>query len=97
MLSLFTKQFLHKYFFIFYERTINDTEICVEKQHEDYHSLESIDIVPTTNTLLTKIFIFNEFDKLIFARLNSYIMLPWFTIANILRQINEDKIKEMVS
>jgi len=38
----------------------------------------------------------NEKDKIIFARYNSYIMLPWFTISDILNELDEDKIKNLV-
>jgi len=39
----------------------------------------------------------NEKNKIIFARYNSYIMLPWFSISNILNEFDEDKIKNLVN
>lgn len=38
----------------------------------------------------------NDVEQIIFAKYNSYIMLPWFTIANLLNEYDENKIKDLV-
>jgi len=74
-------------------RTINEKE-SEENDHRSTTSNESLQIKSPS---LTKIVMINEKDKIIFARYNSYIMLPWFSISDILNQLNEDKIKNLVN
>jgi len=79
---------------------MRETEICVKKEDNDHRSSVSVESFQTKCSLpsstLTKVVMINEYDKIIFARYNSYIMLPWFTISNILNELNEEKIKNFV-
>jgi len=84
-------------FCFFSSRVMREKEICIKKDRSSV-SVESFQTkCSLKNTILTKIFIINEYDKIIFARYNSYIMLPWFTIANILSELDEEKIKNFVN
>ena len=56
---------------------------------ESYHSTEP-------EIILTKVIIIDETDRMIFARFNSYIMIPWFTISQILHILDEEKIRTIV-
>jgi hypothetical protein len=76
---------------------MREKEICVKKDRSSV-SVESFQTkCSLQNRILTKIFMINEYDKIIFARYNSYIMLPWFTISNILSELDEEKIKNFVN
>jgi hypothetical protein len=79
---------------------MRETENSVKKEDNDQRSSVSIESYQTKYssqyTSLTKIVMINEYDKMIFVRYNSYIMLPWFTISNILNGIDEEKIKKIV-
>jgi hypothetical protein len=71
-----------------------------KKEDNDQRSSASIVSDQTKYSLeyrsLTKLVMINEHDKIIFVRYNSYVMLPWFTISNILNRIDEEKIKQIV-
>ncbi len=71
-----------------------------KKEDNDQRSSASIVSDQTKYSLeyrsLTKLVMINEYDKIIFVRYNSYVMLPWFTISNILNRIDEEKIKQIV-
>ncbi len=73
-------------------RTIHETE----SQEDDHRSTTSNESSQIKSVSLTKLVIVNEKDKIIFARYNNYIMLPWFTLSNILNELNEEKIKNIV-
>jgi len=79
---------------------MRETENSVKKEDNDQRSSVSIESYQTKYssqyTSLTKIVIINEYDKMIFVRYNSYIMLPWFTISNLLNGLDEEKIKKIV-
>ncbi|CAF4120036.1 unnamed protein product [Rotaria socialis] len=77
--------------------TMREAESCVKKQDGDYRSSESIELFSTKYTSIIKVVMINEYDKFIFARYNSYIMLPSFTISNILHGINEEQIKNLAN
>ncbi|CAF1074951.1 unnamed protein product [Rotaria sordida] len=76
---------------------MHETETCVKKQDDDHRSSVSSELYRTKSTSLIKVVMINEYDKLIFVRYNSYIMLPWFTISNILHRFNEEKIKNFAN
>ena len=57
---------------------------------ESSHSTEE-------ENLLTKVFTINDNERIVFARFNSYIMLPWFTISEILNVSDEEKIRSIVT
>ncbi|CAF4564912.1 unnamed protein product, partial [Rotaria sp. Silwood2] len=76
---------------------MREAETCVKKQDDDRQSSVSTELFQTKFASLIKVVMINEYDKIIFARYNSYIMLPWFTISNILRGFNEEKIKNFAN
>jgi len=78
---------------LFFNRTIPETKTSVKNQEDDHRSTESFQIKYPS---LTKVVSINENNKIIFARYNSYIMLPWFTISCILNEFDEEKIKDLV-
>ncbi|CAF4015513.1 unnamed protein product, partial [Rotaria sp. Silwood2] len=73
--------------------TMHQTDTSVKIQNDDHPSAESTEAFQTKPLSLIKVVLINEKDKLIFARYNSYMMLPWFVISNILNELDEDKIK----
>jgi hypothetical protein len=72
-------------------RTTRESETCIENQVDQYRSSAS------PECFQTKVVMINENDKIIFARYNSYIMLPWFTISDILNGLDEEEIKVLVN
>jgi len=77
---------------------MRETENGVKKEDRSSVSVESFQTKSSSqNSSLTKIVMINEYDKIIFARYNSYIMIPWFTISNILNGLNEEKIKKIAN
>ncbi|CAF0758607.1 unnamed protein product [Rotaria sp. Silwood1] len=76
---------------------MRETETCVKKQNDDHQLSGSTELFQTKSISLIKVVMINEYDKLIFARYNSYIMLPWFTISNVLPEYNEEKIKNFAN
>jgi hypothetical protein len=80
----------------FYNRTVRETETFVKSQEDDHRSITSNESFQTKYLSLTKVVMINEKDKIIFAKYNSYIMLPWFTISSILNELDEEKIKILV-
>ena len=64
---------------------------------EDYRSTTSNESYQTKQPLLTKVVRINDKDQIIFVRYNAYIVLPWFTISLILNELDEEKIKNLVS
>lgn len=73
---------------------MRDKECAIKDQRssisvESYHSTE-------VEMILTKVITINEIDRMIFARFNSYIMIPWFTISQILHVVDEEKIRTIV-
>jgi len=80
---------------------MRETEICTKKENNDHRSSVSVESYQTKcslqSSILTKVVMINKYDKMIFARYNSYIMLPWFTISNILNILDEEKIKNIVN
>jgi hypothetical protein len=78
-------------------RAMRETENSVKKEDNSSVSIASDHTKYSPQyTSLTKIVMINEYDKMIFVRYNSYIMLPWFTISNILNRLDEEKIKHIV-
>jgi hypothetical protein len=79
---------------------MREKEICDKKANDDRRSSVSVESFQSKcsleNQSLTKVVMINKCDKMIFARYNSYIMIPWFTISNILHGLNEEKIKHFV-
>ncbi|CAF0973462.1 unnamed protein product [Rotaria sp. Silwood1] len=75
---------------------MHDTNTSTKSQDDDHPSIESTESSQTKSLSLTKVVLINETDKLIFARYNSYIMLPWFIISDILHELDEEKIKILV-
>jgi hypothetical protein len=79
---------------------MRERENCVKKANDDHRSSVSVESFQTNSSLqhtsLTKLVMINQYDKIVFARYNSYIMLPGFTILNILNGINEQKLKDFV-
>jgi hypothetical protein len=76
---------------------MRETEIRIKKDRSSV-SVESYQTkCSLQSSILTKIVMINKYDKMIFARYNSYIMLPWFTISNILNILDEEKIKNFVN
>ena len=86
---------MSEYYFI--NRTINDTDMSVKSQDIDHSFLESIQSIQKEYSTKTKLVVINERDKIIFARYNSYIMLPWFVLSDILNEFDEEKIKILVN
>ncbi len=80
----------------FYNRTVRETETFVKSQEDDHRSITSNESFQTKYLSLTKVVMINEKDKIIFAKYNSYIMLPWFTISSILNELDQEKIKILV-
>ncbi|CAF5110546.1 unnamed protein product, partial [Rotaria sp. Silwood1] len=76
---------------------MRETETCVKKQNDDHRLSGSTELFQTKSISLIKVVMINEYNKLIFARYNSYIMLPWFTISNVLPEYNEEKIKNFAN
>ncbi len=80
---------------------MRETENCIKKEETDHRSSVSVESFQTKYssqyTTFVKVVMINEYDKIIFARYNSYIMLPWFTISNILHGLDEEKIKKFVN
>jgi len=80
----------------FNNRTVRETETFVKSQEDDHRSITSNESFQTKYSSLTKVVMINEKDKIIFAKYNSYIMLPWFTISSILNELDQEKIKILV-
>lgn len=78
-----------------------ENEICAKPISTDQRSSVSSDSYQTKYSLsdlpLTKVVMINSYEKLVFARYNSYTMIPGFTISNLLNNLDEDKIKRFVS
>ena len=81
----------------FFRRTIRETESLIKNAEDDHRSTTSTESFQAKYPSLTKVVMINEKDKIIFAKYNSYIMLPWFTISAILNELNEEKIKILVN
>ncbi|CAF0827946.1 unnamed protein product [Adineta ricciae] len=81
--------------------TMRENEICAKPIHTDLHSSVSSDSFQTkyslSNLPLTKVVMINSHEQLIFARYNSYIMIPGFTISNLLNELDEEKIKRFAN
>ncbi len=80
----------------FFDRTVHETVTSGKSQEDEYRSTTSNESSPTKHVSLTKVVVINEKDPIIFARYNAYIMLPSFTISNILNELDEEKIKILV-
>ena len=80
---------------------MRETETSVKQSNNEHRTLVSAELLqtkyPSKNTSFTKTIMINEYEKLIFVRYNSYIMLPWFTISDILDELDEEKIKNLVN
>ena len=87
-------------FFYYYCRAMQEAENSEKKEDNDQRSSASIVSDQTKYSLeyrsYAKLVMINEYDKIIFVRYNSYVMIPWFTISNILNQLDEEKIKQTV-
>ncbi|UJR25019.1 hypothetical protein I4U23_006380 [Adineta vaga] len=80
---------------------MHEKESCTKKLHNDQRSSVSDDSFQTKYSLpdlpLIKVVMLNSYEKIVFARYNSYIMLPWFTISNILHGLDEENIKQFIN
>lgn len=76
-------------------------ETSIKQSNDDHRAADSVDLFQinysSKNTSLTKVVMINKYEKLIFARYNSHIVLPWFTISDLLHELNEEKTKKWVS
>ena len=66
-------------------RTIRETEKTTSNESDRTKQISLIKVVKI-----------NENDQIIFAKCDSYIMLPWFTLSSILNELDEEKIKNLV-
>ncbi|CAF3752683.1 unnamed protein product [Adineta steineri] len=81
--------------------TMRETENDIKKHLDDHRSSVSAESFQTkyslSNISLTKVIMINKYDTIVFARYNTYIMLPCFTISHLLNGLNEEKIKNIAN
>lgn len=77
-------------------RAMQETEVHVEKINTDQRSLASTESLSLESLPLSKIVRLNPQTQLVFARYNSYIMLPWFTISSIVPDLDAGKLQTLV-
>ena len=75
---------------------MQEAETHVEKINTDERSLASTESLSLESLPLSKSVRINPQTQLIFARYNSYIMLPWFTISSIVPDLDAKKLQTLV-
>jgi hypothetical protein len=75
---------------------MQEAQTPVEKINTDHRSSTSTESLSLESLPLSKIVRINPQTQLVFARYNSYIMLPWFTISSIIPDLDALKIQTWV-
>ncbi|CAF2121029.1 unnamed protein product, partial [Rotaria magnacalcarata] len=73
--------------------TASEKDTSIKSPEDQHRSEASTEPFQTKSSFLTKLVLIDEKNKIIFARYNSYIMVPWFIVSDILKELDEDKIK----
>ncbi|CAF3308520.1 unnamed protein product [Rotaria socialis] len=73
--------------------TASEKDTSIKSQDDQHRSEASTEPFQTKSSFLTKLVLIDEKNKIIFARYNSYIMVPWFILSDILKELDEEKIK----
>lgn len=83
--------------FCFIIRAAPEKDASIKSQDGQYPSETSTKPFQIKYSFLTKLVLIDEKEKIIFARYNSYIMVPWFIVCDILKELDEGKIKILVN